>query len=113
MSRPPKFTVGRMRYWINVQSHTDTVDDAGQPVSTWANLHTNVPAEYEATSGGQRFRGSQVSEGIDAIFTIRHISDIDETQRIVFRGQSYGIVFIKPVAGRDRYDYVYTKAVKS
>lgn len=112
MSRPNKFSTGRMRYRVNVQKHTDTVDDTGQPVSVWSNIHVSVPAEYESTSGGQRFRGSQVSEGIDAIFTMRHIDDIDETQRIIFRGSQYGIIFIKPVDGRDRYDYVYTKAVK-
>jgi hypothetical protein len=32
--------------------------------------------------------------------------------RIVFRGESYGIVWVQPVGGRDRYQIVHAKVVK-
>jgi SPP1 family predicted phage head-tail adaptor len=112
MHRPNKFTVGRMRYKVDLQEQVDVVDAQGQPVTTWTNYLYDVPADFEETRGGQMFRGGQVQEGVTAVFTMRQIDRIAPQDRIVFRGEAYGIVWVQPVGGRDRYQIVHAKVVK-
>lgn len=109
--RPRNFTSGRMRYRVDLQKHVDTQDDTGQPVSSWTSVAKSIPSDYEAVSGGQLFRGTQIQEGISAVFTMRHRTDVDTSQRILFRGTAFGIVFAKQVSGRDRYLELHCRAV--
>jgi SPP1 family predicted phage head-tail adaptor len=110
--RPNSFTVGRMRYRVNLQKRVDVVDEQGQPVTSWTNYATSWPADFEETRGGQMFRGGQVQEGVTAIFTMRQNDEMGTQDRIVFRGENYGVVWINPVGGRDRYAIVHAKVVK-
>ena len=101
--RPSGFSVGLMRDSITIQSVTETVDSAGQPVVSYTNTHANIPASYEYISGGETMRGKQVEAGVVAIFTTRNIEDLVPTQRIVHSSGSYGLVHVRPVDGRERY----------
>lgn len=112
--RPKRFTVANMRYRIVVQKQVDAADAAGQMVTTWTTITGlgSEPADYAAVSGGQVFRGSQVNEGINAIFTVRYREQYAPQHRILFRGQAFGIVFVKPLEGRDRYLDLHCKVVE-
>lgn len=104
-------TVGSMRYRITVQSPVKTALQ-GQPVVTWSNVFEDEPADYDYTRGYQQARGRQVEEGVDAIFTVRWREGYDPEQRILFDGEYYGIIFVRPMAGRKRYLELHTKVVK-
>lgn len=101
--RPRSFRVGSMRERITIQTKTETQDDAGQPVVTWANYLVNEPCEYRPTSGGETLRGRQVEEGTKAVFTVRYRDGYSADQQIVHNGSIYGITYVKPVEGGRRY----------
>jgi head-tail adaptor len=110
--RPSKgFHVGQMRDRITVKSATATQDASGQPVVTKANWLVNEPAKFEPTQGGEGFRGRQVEAGIQAVFTVRNRSGYVPEQTVVHDSINYGIVYVKPVEGLDRYRELYCKAV--
>lgn len=112
--RPKRFSVANMRYRVTVQKQVDAADAAGQMVTTWTTIAgmANEPADYAAVSGGQVFRGSQVSEGINAVFTVRYREQYAPQHRIVFNNQAFGIVFVQPIEGRDRYLDCHCKVVE-
>jgi len=43
---------------------------------------------------------------------VRYRDDYDPEQRILFEGEYYGIVFVRPMAGRNRYMELHAKVVK-
>lgn len=112
--RPRRFSVGHMRYRVTVQKRVDTVDASGQVLTTWTTITglANEPADYAAVSGGQVFRGSQVNEGINAVFTVRYREQYKPQHRIIHNGQAFGVVFAQPIEGRDRYLDLHCKAVE-
>ena len=105
------FRIGAMRERINIQTSTDSVDDAGQPIRTWATTYTNEPAQYTPTSGGETLRGRQIEAGIAAVFTIHRRTSIVPQMRIVYDSTNYGIVHVRPVEGGRRYVELECKAV--
>ena len=111
MYRGKPKTVGAMRYRITVQSPVKT-DVQGQRVVTWSNLYEDEPADYDYVRGYQFNRGRQVEEGVDAIFVVRYRDGYDPEQRILFDSEYYGIVFVRPMAGRNRYMELHTKVIK-
>lgn len=105
------FRVGEMRYRINVKSEVTTTDAAGQPVVSLETWLSGEPAKFEPTAGGEGARGRQVEAGISAIFTVRYRSGYSPQMAIEFGGDTYWIVYIKPVQGMDRYRELYCKSV--
>lgn len=105
-------TVGRMRYNVTIQQQSAPSSDVGSPAVTWSTRYASEPADYEYPRGGMAGRGRQVEEGVDAIFTVRYRDGYAVTDRVVFDGENYGIVFIRPVSGRERYLELHTKLVK-
>jgi len=105
--------VGALRYRINVQqpSKTDGSTTQGQRIVSWTNRLTDEPADYEYASGGQTARGRQVEETVRAVFTVRYRSGYTTEEQIVFNGETFGIVHIEPVMGRDRYLRIHCRAV--
>lgn len=105
--------VGALRHRITVQtaSKTDGSLTQGQRIVSWTNRLTDEPADYEFASGGQSSRGRQVEETVRAIFTVRYRSGYSTEEQVVFDGETYGIVHIEPVVGRDRYLRLHCKSV--
>jgi SPP1 family predicted phage head-tail adaptor len=112
IGRPRRFSVANMRYRVVLQKHVDSLDDAGQSIATWTTVYQSEPADYAAVSGGQVFRGSQVNEGINAVFTVRYRDEYAPQHRILYNGQAFGIVFVQPIEGRDRYLDCHCKVVE-
>lgn len=114
IGRDRHIRVGALRYRVTIQTPTksDGTTTQGQPVVTWSNRLTDEPADYEYTSGGQGSRGRQVEETVRAVFTVRYRTGYTVEERVVFNGENFGIVHIKPVVGRDRYLELHCRTVK-
>jgi head-tail adaptor len=114
IGRDRNIRVGAMRYRLAVQTPTksDGTATQGQPVITWSNRLTSEPCDYEYTSGGQGSRGRQVEETVRAVFTVRYRSGYSVEERISFNGETFGIVHIKPVVGRDRYLEIHCRSIE-
>jgi len=110
--RPARgFRVGEMRHRITVRTETTTQDEAGQPVVTLATWLVEEPAKFEPTTGGEGARGRQVEAGISAIFTVRYRDGYTPEMAVVIGGETYYIVYVKPVQGMDRYRELHCKSV--
>ena len=105
------FRVGEMRHRIAVKTETTAQDDAGQPVVTLTTWLSAEPAKFEPTSGGEGARGRQVEAGISAIFTVRYRDGYTPQMAIVMDGETWWIVYVKPVQGMDRYRELHCKSV--
>ncbi len=105
--RPRSFRLGAMRELITIKRHIETLDEAGQPIVTYATRYADVPAAYDPVTGGETMRGRQVEAGIKAIFTIRRLDNISTQDKVVYGGEDYGITYIRPVEGGKRYLEVY------
>lgn len=105
------FHVGQMRDRITIQTDSTTQDAAGQSVVTRTDWLLNEPAKFEPTQGGEGFRGRQVEAGIQAIFTVRYRVGYTPQQTVVHDSGTYGIVYVKPVEGLDRYRELHCKGV--
>lgn len=111
IGRNRSLRVGGMRHRILVQSVSYTTSQ-GQKVPQYATLFASEPAEYQYVRGAQTMHGRQVEEGVDAIFTVRYRDGYTERQRVVFNDETFGITFIRPIAGRDRFLELHCKTVK-
>jgi len=109
--RPTRgFRVGKMRERINIQTPTEAIDSAGQPIKSWATTFENEPASYEPAAGTETIRGRQLEAGINAVFIIRYRSGLNTRQRVVFNSENYGIVHVKQIEGGRRYVELHCKA---
>lgn len=99
-----------MRYRIDIQELTETLDSYGQAIKSWSNLETNLPAKYEPFAGQETIRGDQVEAGVKAVFTIRYRNDLNSKMRVIFDGETYGIVHVKRVEGGKRYIELHCRA---
>lgn len=110
--RPKRgFRVGAMRERVALQTATETVDDAGQVIRTWATTYTAEPAQRMPMRGGEGMRGRQVEAGIQEIFVIHFRENITPQMRLVHGSRTYGIVYVDPVDGGRRYLELHCKAV--
>jgi SPP1 family predicted phage head-tail adaptor len=110
--RPERgFRVGEMRHRIAVKVETTTQDAAGQPVVAFTTWLLDEPAKFDPMTGGEGARGRQVEAGITAIFTVRYRDGYTPEMIVVHRNQQYGIVYVNPVAGADRYRELHCKGV--
>jgi SPP1 family predicted phage head-tail adaptor len=108
--RQPGLRVGALRWRVTIQSLTVSVSDAGDRSEAWANFYVDEPAEVNHVSGGETLRGKQVSAGIGVVFVVRYRDNYNTTQRVVYDGVNYGIMFVRPVEGGRRYIELHCKA---
>ena len=91
---------GKLDRRITIQSPTSTRDGAGQPVEAWALLAT-VWARVEHLRGKEPFQGQEFNAQRTSVFTIRYRTDLDETMRIIFDGDTYDILAIAEKGRRE------------
>lgn len=115
IGRDRHIRVGGLRHRITVQtpSKSDGSTTQGQRIVSWTTRLTDEPADYEYTSGGQGSRGRQVEETVRAVFTVRYRAGYSTEERVLFDGQNFGIVHIKPVVGRDRFLELHCRSVEA
>ena len=109
--RPKRgFRVGRMRHRITIEEAT-TDESSGQPARDWNPKYKPQPAQYTPTTGGETINGKIVEAGISAVFTIRKRADLSSRQRVVHGSQTYGVSYVHPVEGGERYVDLHCKAI--
>ncbi len=91
------------RHRITIQSLTESLDVARQPVHSYSTRYSSQPAKYEYVSGNETNRGRQVEAGVTAIFTLSYRSGISTTDRVVFGSRTFGIVSIENPDGVQRF----------
>ncbi|MCU0871778.1 MAG: phage head closure protein [Pirellulaceae bacterium] len=84
---------GRLRERITIQSASWARDAAGQPIPTWTNLATIVPAEVLAANGGETVRGRQVHAEANYVIVVRYRSDVTVEHRVLWNGLYLQIVW--------------------
>ena len=94
---------GKLHDRITIQVATEAADDSGQLIRTWADYKTNVPAEHVYTSGGETFRGKQLSAQTSDVFRIRTIDGITTEYRVSWGGTYYGIVYVSEPFTREMW----------
>ena len=107
--RPERFHIGQMRDTINIQSAATTLDDLGQPTRVWTNRYYRLPAKWMPVAGSETIRGRSVEAGIKTVFVIRAASAITTEMQVVHDSGTYGIGYVKPVEGQDRYIELHCK----
>lgn len=96
---------------IDIQSVTETRDEFGDPVETWADFDTNVPAEYLPVSGAEQFQSQQHLATATARFRIRYRTDLTRKMRIVFDGDTWNVQHFEEDRRFDRKQYTIVTAL--
>lgn len=72
---------------VTIQTKTETFDDQGGQVITWADMDT-VPASVSPSAQTEEFESGRIIQEREHKVTIRHRSDLDVNQhRLVFDGR--------------------------
>lgn len=87
--------VGRLRNRVTVQSSTDTVNDCGELVQTWATFE-EVYAEVRSVSGREYLQTDKVRAEVSHVITIRYLAGLLPNMRIVHGTKTFEIVAILP-----------------
>lgn len=94
-----------MRSRIAIQRSTPTQNTIGEPVDSWADIHTCF-ARKEPMSGSERFGSDMNLAEHPTLFTFRYasaISDLSALDRIVHDGQNYDLVSVFNVEDRNEW----------
>jgi len=86
----------KLRHRIKIESITATRDEWGGVIETWGTFADNVPAEVVPLSGREFIAAAAEQSGVTARITIRELTGLTETMRIVFDGKDYNIKAILP-----------------
>lgn len=93
---------GQLDRRVLLQSRTDTADNLGQPIPTWATFAT-VWAAWSPTTGREQVGAAQLQSLQTGILRIRYRSDVDSTCRVVLDGVTFEIIAPPTEIGRRAY----------
>lgn len=99
---------GAMRDRITIQRATTTTT-GGLTTETWNNLVTTW-ARVKYQSGNEFLSASTIVGAHQAVFSIRHRTDINQADRILFAGKTWSIVAVLPVGHKVGLD-LHARAV--
>ncbi len=88
----------RMDRRITIQQPTVSYNDYNEQITSWSTFAT-VWANVKRQSAREIWAAGKTAE-VDAVFTIRYMSGIDETFRIVFDSENYEITGAPRELGR-------------
>lgn len=95
---------GQLKRRVTLQRATETQNEYGQPVKTWAAVDT-VWASAMPLEGRELFTAQAVHAKLTRRFVIRYRSDVEASWRVVYRGQPYELVQ-EPIDVGDRRAYL-------
>ena len=102
---------GNLRSQINIERYTESIDEYGQPIKTWQNIHT-VRANVRQTTGKERFINAEKISTSTHIFKLRYL-DATTLDRINYNGKYYDIMTTINVNERTRCLYIVAKEVEN
>ena len=91
---------------ITIQSATETQDAHGQPIETWADFATELPAEYLPVSGAEQFQAQQVLARAVAKFRIRWRDDLTRKMRVIFDDVTFDLRHFEEDMRHSRHQYM-------
>lgn len=94
---------GELDRSIVIQAKTSTQDSYGQPVDTWAKIHSSatLPAKYTGLPGSEGFTDPQFIGRQLAQFKIRFRDDVTVLSRIVYNGRIWDIQSVVELGRRE------------
>lgn len=73
---------GKLRHKVTIQTPTETQDEYGQPVQTWATF-AEVFASVEPIRGREFFAAQQIQSDVTTRIRIRYLSGVTTKMRVV------------------------------
>lgn len=97
--------IGSLDQRITLQSLTRAPDGMGGSSSAWTNISgcATVWASARPGSAREALASDRVNAGGLYVFTIRNRDDLNEADRIVWRGENYNIRAVRRRGGRELY----------
>jgi SPP1 family predicted phage head-tail adaptor len=87
---------GTLRHRITIQSRGETRDADGGSAAAWTNFATSVPAEVLPLTGREFLAAGVMQDEVTDTITIRYMTGMLSSMRIVFDGWNYNITAILP-----------------
>ncbi|WP_026486812.1 phage head closure protein [Caldanaerobius polysaccharolyticus] len=100
---------GLLRHRITLQKKIDVTDGEGFTKQDWQDVST-VWAAVENLHGREYWEAAAIQAENTVKFTIRYCLDVDQSMRIIFRGEAYEIIAIDNIKYCN--EYLEIKAVK-
>jgi SPP1 family predicted phage head-tail adaptor len=93
--------IGELKQRIDIEQKSESQDAFGEPTFSWSTLDTVwAKVEMETRIGSEEQLADKKTNVKPTFFTIRLRSDINETNRISYRSQTYQILNIAEVQDR-------------
>ena len=93
---------GKLRHTIQLQNKTRTDDGIGGFSTTWTTYAT-VKAHIEEMAGKEVVIANRLDASKIIRATIRYRSDVDETDRIIYKGKAHNIRSASNIEGEDKW----------
>jgi len=81
---------GKLRYHIEIQKATTTIDENGTPVATWQTF-VSLRAEIVQQSTEEFMRNRGASDEDTVVFRTRYVEGITNAGRVMFEGVAHNI----------------------
>ncbi|MFV9511809.1 phage head closure protein [Tepidibacillus sp. LV47] len=104
--------IGDLRHRITLQKQATITDADGFTTQQWQDVAT-VWAAVENLYGREYWEAAAIQAEKTVKFTIRYRPDVDQTMRIVFRGQVYEITAIDNIKYRNEYMEIKAVAINA
>lgn len=85
-------SAGRLRHRVSIDAKTETQDETGDPVVTWAPWAEGVPAEIAPAKGAEFAALNQILGRAVVAIVIRWRPGVVRTMRVRHEGTIYNIV---------------------
>ncbi len=82
---------GQLRHRITVQQYTETRDDFGAVVETWADFAANVPAFVKPVASSDKWTGQQTTQQITHEIKMRYLSGVKSEMRVLYGSRVFDI----------------------
>ena len=86
---------GRNRESITIQQRTQTQDDFGQPIDTWADFQ-KLRADVIPLTAREQFLAKQVGAEITSKIRTRYCAGVKAAQRILWKDKIFDIESVVP-----------------
>lgn len=87
---------GRLRHRVTIEQVTETRDEFGGVETSWAALHSAVPAEIVPLSGREFIAAQSAQAGVTARITVRFMAGLTPKMRIKHGSDIYNIEAVLP-----------------
>lgn len=98
-------TAGKLRTPITIERQTETQGPLGATVA-WATLYS-LRAFVNPVSGAERYRADRLEATTQVRVFIRYVSDLDTSDRLIYKGKTLQIRAIINIEERDRWLELY------